>query len=67
MESASEQLRIGLFNDDDTLDMTIKKQMYNIIYEFILEYEELSKEKYKKYLKLFNKFSEGKPKKYGKE
>ncbi len=47
--------------------MKIKKQIYNLIYEFILEYEKLSKEKYKKYLKLFNKFSEGKPKKYGKK
>ena len=66
MES-TQPLLIGLFNDDDTLDMKIKKEIYNLIYEFILEYEKLSKEKYKKYLKLFNKFSEGKPKKYGKE
>ncbi len=47
--------------------MKIKKQIYNLIYEFILEYEQLNKVQYKKYLKLFNKFSEGKPKKYGKE
>ena len=66
MEGAP-KLKIGLFHDDNTLDMKVKKQIYTKILEFFLEAEQLSRERYNKYLKLFNKFSEGKPKKYGKE
>ena len=53
----SKELKIGLFNDDDQIDMSVKKQIFNQICEFILEYEQLCKQRYKKYLKVFNKFS----------
>ena len=38
MEAVSE-LKIGIFNDDDKLDMKIKKEIFKQILDFILEYE----------------------------
>ena len=38
MEGAS-GLKIGLFNDNDQLDMKVKKEIYSLILEYILEKE----------------------------
>ena len=60
-------LKIGIFNYDGTLDMKVKKELFNLILEHILKKDKLCKEKYKVYVKLFNKFAQDKPKKYNKE
>ena len=57
----------GLFTHEGKLNQKAKKSIFIQVEKGLLEYFQLTKEKYKVFLKLFNKFSEGKPKKYSKE
>ena len=47
--------------------MKVKKDIFNMVFEHVIKTNELEVEKYKQYLKLINKHTEGKPKKYTEE
>ena len=72
MDSKS-HLLVGLFTDDDKLDMKIKKNIYLLTVVGVLEAmqseagNKIMEERYNVFLKLFNKFSDGKSKKYPKD
>ena len=58
--------RAGLFNDNDKIDMKVKKDIWNLTFDCFKTIESLNLQKYTDYLKLFNKYSEGKSKKFPK-
>ena len=56
-----------LFNQHGQIEMKVKKEIFKEIQSFALEKEYLNKERYAAFVKLFNKFAEGKMKKCNKE
>ena len=67
MERTNQKLREGLFDSDDKLDNEKRKEIYNECQDAVMKYTGLDLNTYKKFLKIVNKFSEGKPKKFSKE